>query len=241
MLSDLFPRRCVLCGLAAERLNICAGCYADLPWIRHGCARCGLPMPAGMSEGVCATCLRGQPRAFRIRSALVYEYPVDLMVAGAKFHRRMELACSLGELLASWVERQQSTGHLEYPDALLPVPLHRRRFASRGFNQAVEICHPLGRMLGLPVAMRVCRRVRDSPAQTSLDERDRILNMRGAFRATCDLRGARVAVIDDVITTGSTAAACAGALLAAGAAEVEVWSAARTVSLVTRSVSSPGK
>jgi ComF family protein len=241
MFAEVFARRCALCGLAAGNLNICAGCFADLPWIRHGCDQCGRPLPANVSTGVCARCLGGVARAFRSASALIYEYPVDCMVTGAKFRGRMELAYGLGELLACWVDQKQRSGHLDLPDVLLPVPLHRRRLASRGFNQAAEISRPVGHMLGLPVRPHLCRRVRDSPAQTTLDERDRLRNMRGAFRAAGELGGARVAVIDDVITTGSTAAACAAALFAVGVAEVQVWSAARTVGLSRRRVSSREK
>ena len=107
------------------------------------------------------------------------------------------------------------------------MPLHPARLRERGFNQAVELARPLARRLGVPLAAALCRRLRDTPAQASLDRAARRRNVRGAFACDGDLSGRHVAVVDDVLTSGATIDALARALKKAGAARVSAWVAAR--------------
>jgi ComF family protein len=168
----------------------------------------------------------------RCRSALIYEYPVDRLITRAKFQSRAECARALGEMLSVYLRAARIGGGLALPDALLPVPLHRDRQAQRGFNQAAEIARPVSRALHLPV-LRGCTRIVNTIEQTTLTGAARRANIRGAFRVTADLRGARIAIVDDVLTTGSTATELATRLRAAGAASVEVWAVARSASQIT--------
>ena len=229
-LDTLIPRQCVLCGLESGAGNTCVGCQQDLPWILQGCGRCGGPLPPDCGSNLCGRCTVAITTADQVASALVYEYPVDRLIAAAKFHGRLEIACALGELLGIWLRRHHTEAHFDMPDVIIPVPLHRRRLASRGFNQALEIANPVGRMLGLTVERRACQRVRDTVAQTTLTGRTRRRNVRGAFRANAQVAGLCVAMVDDVLTTGSTLAALGAALRAAGARSVQAWSVARSVS-----------
>jgi ComF family protein len=206
LLAWLIPRQCVLCGEVSGELAICGACRADLPWL----ADAG---PATAS---------GTGRAL---AALSYEYPVDRMVTRAKFHGQLHFAWALGELIAAVVEERGG----ELPDLLVPVPLHRERLARRGYNQALEIGRPVAELLRLKLAPSVCERVKPTAEQTGLSAAERRRNLRGAFRVRSPCTGARVAILDDVITTGSTTAALARAFRAAGAAYVEVWAAARTL------------
>jgi ComF family protein len=206
LLAWLIPRQCVLCHEASGELALCGACRADLPWL----ADAGSAAAGG---------------AGRALAALSYEYPVDRMVTGAKFHRQLHFAWALGELIAAVVEERGG----ELPDLLVPVPLHRERLARRGYNQALEIARPVAERLRVRLAPSVCDRVKPTAEQTGLSAAERRRNLRGAFRARLPFSGARVAILDDVITTGSTAAALARALRAAGAAHVEVWAAARTL------------
>jgi ComF family protein len=143
-------------------------------------------------------------------------------VHGLKYRRRRRVAAALGPLLAA-----------RYPydrDAILvPVPLHARRLRSRGFNQALLLARALGRRYGLEVAARALVRVRDTHIQPGLSAADRRRNLRGAFavRSPEIVAGRRVVVIDDVLTTGATADACARSLVTAGAARVDVYTAGR--------------
>jgi len=237
-LTALFSCDCLLCGLPARSGNICAGCRADLPWIRRPCQRCGAPRPAERANDECAPdeCTICRPRlngVYRCRSALIYEYPVDRLITRAKFQSRPECARALGEMLNVYLRAARIGGSLALPDVLVPVPLHRDRQARRGFNQAVEVAGPIARAWRLPVMQRGCMRIVNTIAQTALTGSARRANIRGAFRVTADLTGASIAIVDDVLTTGSTAIELATTLRSSGAASVEVWTVARAARQIT--------
>ncbi|RMF95238.1 MAG: ComF family protein [Gammaproteobacteria bacterium] len=222
--SRILPQACALCGLPAGQRRVCRGCRDDLPWLEPACPRCARPLPFRAALCDCSELtLAGIDRLF---AALAYEFPVDGLLAGAKFGRQPALAAAAGELLAARLARRRD-GRL--PALLLPVPLHRRRLRRRGFNQALEIARPCARRLGIPLRPGVCRRTRDTPPQSGLGGPARRRNLTGAFAADRRLRGLRVAIVDDVVTTGSTVSAVATALRAAGAAAVEVFCVARVL------------
>ncbi len=190
-------------------------------------------------RGAAARGLRGHPLhplsgpvrvdgADRVRTALIYEYPVDRLVTRAKFQSRAECALALGELLGLRLRAARISRTLIPPDVIVPVPLHRRRLARRGFNQAAEIAAPIARMLGVPLMERGCRRVVETVEQTTLSGSARRANLRGAFHVDTCRGGLRAAIVDDVLTTGTTVAELTQAFLDAGAAAVEVWVAARS-------------
>jgi len=167
--------------------------------------------------------------ADRICTALVYEHPVDQLVTRAKFQSRVDCATTLGELLGIYLRAAHIRGCLSMPDVLVPVPLHRRRLARRGFNQAEEIARPLARVLRVPVLVRGGCRVVNTVEQTALSGAARRRNIRGAFRVGADLDGVNAAIIDDVLTTGSTVAELAATLRSAGADTIQVWAVARSL------------
>ncbi|MFQ5634712.1 MAG: ComF family protein [Gammaproteobacteria bacterium] len=228
-LAALLPTICLLCGRPARGRNICRGCRADLPWISKPCSRCGAPLPFDDDATQCGACRPALAAAECIRTALVYEYPVDQLVTRMKFQSRAECAVALGELLCAYLRPRHRRGSVPLPDVLVPVPLHRRRQARRGFNQAEWIARPLARSLGLPMLTRSCTRTLHTVEQTSLSGAARRRNIRGAFRVSADLGGMTAAVVDDVLTTGSTAAELAATLRAAGAGSVVVWAVARSL------------
>ena len=157
--------------------------------------------------------------------------PVDDLIRQLKYHGVTANARVLGVLLA---QTAQECGG-EMPRLLVPVPLHASRLRERGFNQAAALARYAGRMLDIPSAGNLVRRVRDTPSQTSLSVEQRHRNVRGAFavngaRALRKLSGAgHVAIVDDVVTTGSTVAELKLTLLAAGVRWVDVWAVARVV------------
>lgn len=228
-LAGLFPRRCILCGARSGNSNCCAGCRGDLPWITVACRRCGDVLPAEYNGEICGHCPILEPVIDRIVSALVYEYPIDRLIAMAKFQRRIDTAFALGELLANFLSDRFITGDLAMPDLIVPVPLHPRRVAQRGFNQANEIAGPLARRLDIPLETKSCRRIRNTVEQTRIDAAERFKNTRNAFAVAVDLEGRHIAVVDDVITTGSTARALARCLQHAGARHIQIWTVARTI------------
>lgn len=233
--ATLLPRDCLFCGQMIRGTGggraCCSACHADLPWIAHPCERCGRPLPVYRAPDLrrCADCgrLAVTSAVPLIRSALIYTYPVDRMIAAAKFRARLDYACELGELLADYLTGPCGPGEL--PEIIVPVPLHRRRHALRGHNQAAEIARPVADRLGLPLVLNRCRRLRHTPEQTSMTGTQRRRNLAGAFAADAELRGRRVAIVDDVLTTGTTVRAVSVALSGAGAAGLQIWTVARTL------------
>lgn len=142
------------------------------------------------------------------------------MIHAFKFRGDLAAGRLLAELLTD------ATAHRS-PDFLLPVPLHPRRMRQRGFNQSLELARQLGRRQRIPVASKLLSRIRDTPPQHTQPAKRRRANIRGAFQVKQELSGAHIALIDDVLTTGHTAAEIAHTLKQAGAARVEVWVAAR--------------
>ena len=221
----LLPHSCVLCGVHLDSARFCEDCRAELPWIGVACGRCGLPLVAPLSAGThCVHCQRSPPAFDNAFAPLVYTFPVDSALKALKFRRQLFYAPAFGELLLPLLQNM-------FPDvdALLPVPLHRRRHASRGFNQAAELCRPLRRASGLPLIANV-RRTRLTKPQTGLDATERRRNMKSAFEVRGALGFRHPLVIDDVITTGETCGELAGTLRRAGAERVSVLAVARAAS-----------
>ncbi len=232
--------RCLLCGEAGHLgLDLCAACVASLPWNPCACDRCGLPLPAVAGGGggsdtdggrmpgdaghvTCGTCLRRPPPQARCVAAFRYATPVDRLLPRLKFHADLAAGRLLAQLMGI------ACAGAERPHALVPLPLHRARLRERGFDQALEIARPLARMLAIPLRADLLVRSRPTTAQSRLDAAQRRRNVRNAF--TVDRRRSvpvHVALLDDVMTTGATVHAAAGALRRAGVQRVDVWVCAR--------------
>ena len=217
----LYPPVCVLCGAPGhDGIDLCAACRAELTAPVRRCPSCAAILPRG-ADGPCGACLRRPPVFDAAYAALSYRPPIDRLVTGLKFHGRLAMAGLFGELMAADLSGR------EPPDLIIPVPLHPKRLRERGFNQAREIARPLARRLGVPLAPQAATRIRATPPQTELDARARKRNVRGAFAATEDVAGRRIALVDDVMTIGATLDELAKAMKRAGAARVEVWVADR--------------
>lgn len=220
--SLLYPARCVLCDAPGDGgLDLCRGCHADLPWLRHACVRCATALPPAAGVELCPGCLR-RPAPFTAACVpLHYATPADWLIVQLKFHRRLSHARLLGALLAA------HAAGTDCPDALIPMPLHRRRWRERGYNQAAEIAAETGRRLGRPVWRTAVRRTRPTAPQMELPAARRRANVRGAFAASETVSGRHLAIVDDVATTGHTAAELARTLRRAGARRIDLYCAAR--------------
>lgn len=225
-LSRLLPPTCVLCGAPGQHeLDLCAGCLRDLPRNERCCPRCGIPLSDAQPAGtLCGKCLRRPPPYETCHAAFLYLDPVPAMIGGAKFHGRLNLARLLGILLARSLSRHRA----DMPEAIVPVPLHPRRMRERGYNQALEIAKAAGAVLGVPVDGRCCVRTRAVTPQEGLQKAERRRNVRGAFAMRRGIETRHVALLDDVVTTGSTAAEVTRVLREGGAERVDLWAVART-------------
>jgi ComF family protein len=215
-----------MCGLTASDRNLCVPCLADLPRVLNGCRGCAASLQLG-SDRLCGVCSRRGPAWHQAVAALRYEFPARELVCRFKFRRDLASGAVLADLLT---EAVRAMGQ-ELPDAIVPVPLHRLRLYVRTFNQSDFLARRVGRSLGIPVYGGMLRRVRHTAAQSGLDAKQRRRNTRGAFagnRGRLRRAGAKhIALIDDVMTTGATLAACSAALRSLGVRRVSAWVVAR--------------
>jgi len=209
---------CLLCGAESGPELLCPACIGELPALPESCPQCALPSPAA---AVCGSCINRSPHFDATLALWRYEFPCDGLVQALKYRAQFALAGFFARSLAS--------RPLPEVDVVLPMPLHAKRLAERGFNQALEIARGLARYRGTPIEPRGVLRVKNTPPQTELPYEDRAKNVRGAFLCELDLSGASVAVLDDVMTTGATLNELARVLKRAGARRVENFVIARTV------------
>jgi ComF family protein len=214
---------CPRCGFDSPD-GFCADCRREFPRIEAPCLRCGLPPP-------CDPCpaLAGDWHVDAVRAPFVYGPPLARYVQNLKYGRERHLGRALGRLLAAGIERAGIDSAAPEVDVLVAVPLHRRRLRARTFNQADEIGAAVAKLRGVPLLGAGVRREIDTQPQTELDRAERLRGPRRAFRVNRRFEALRVAIVDDVITTGATVNALASALKGAGATRVEAWAVARSV------------
>jgi len=223
VLDFALPPRCGGCGAIVDDVDsFCTDCWRKLEFLQGGCERCGLPLKGTEAE-TCGACLAQPPRLDRIRAAVAYDDISRSIALRLKYGRKIALARTMSRYMRPLV------GELPSDALLVPVPLHRRRLWSRGFNQSAIVARELSRRTGIPVAVDALRRTRATPPLKGMGMRQRRRTVAGAFRSTMDLRGQTVILVDDVLTTGSTANACARVLKRAGAGRVDLVSWARVI------------
>jgi ComF family protein len=216
----LLPPACVLCGREGhDGRDLCRACAAELPYLETACRRCAIPLP---QAGICGRCQQKSPTFDVAHAVFDYSPPVAQLIQRLKFNGKLYNARLLGGLMAERLAAAQ----VELPELIVPVPLHTARLRERGFNQALELARPLARGLGVPLAAGLCRRRQATAPQTGLDARARRRNLKGAFEV-CGTSAGHVALVDDVMTTGSTVEVLARALKRAGVGRVDVWLCAR--------------
>lgn len=212
---------CVACGGPARQADLCEDCTASLPRLHTCCPRCAQPLT--VAAPACGRCLLRPPLFDQAWAAWRYAEPLDRLIQRFKLGGKLATGRALAETCARLLGARG-----DLPQLLVPVPLHPLRHRQRGFDQALELARVLGRSLRIPVAAKALQRVLDTPTQTGLNRRQRRSNMRRAFalgELPAQLR--HVALVDDVLTTGATANACARVLRKAGLQRVEVWALAR--------------
>lgn len=220
-LSWLYPHLCPLCGTKSQS-GFCAGCEQDLPVLQHHCLRCGIGLP-DVCTTTCGHCQANPPYFQQVISAYLYQPPVSQLIAALKYQQRLSLLPAFATALVKCVQRNAIP-----VDVILPVPLHHSRVRTRGFNQSLELARHLARQMSLPIANNVERHLATA-SQASLSSQQRQQNVRGAFRICAPLHYRRIAIVDDVVTTGSTVNEIARLLKSGGADEIQVWCIARAV------------
>lgn len=220
----LFPQRCPVCNQeahASSALPLCAGCWDSIQrYTGPSCRTCGLPTISEHTD-LCQSCLTDPPAFRHALSYGIYEGILKEAIHLLKFNKHRRLAKPLAALLAK----------LDLPEAdlLVPVPVHVNQLRIREFNQTALIAKHLSRLKRIPLVIDGLCKVKDTAAQIDVDRKERLRNLRKAFAASEQVKGKRILMVDDVITTGATMRECARTLMKAGAIEVNVIALARSM------------
>ena len=216
----LLPPTCILCGDSGNENNdLCAACYSDLVRNRPRCYRCASDFDApNLATGLCPVCTLNPPAFDETFAPFAHSQAIRHLILKLKFHHHSPSARLLGTLLANYVQTAA-----ERPDCIIPVPLHQKRYRERGFNQSVEIAKVVSKILNVHLDTTSCMRHRDTAHQVGLNGYARTENMKDAFLVNESFQAKHVAIIDDVMTTGSTVQELAMALKTAGCHRIQVW------------------
>lgn len=220
----LLPPTCILCdNRSFSDKDICQSCLNQLIENSNCCYQCGNPLTEfSQSDTVCEQCLKNPPDYDYTVAPFAYQGGMRYLVTQLKFNDNYKNARVLGLLLAEQLQQ-----HTPLPECIIPVPLHKNRYQERGFNQSIEIARTVARQLKIPLELNACIRHRNTPHQVSLPAKQRHTNIKNAFSIVKPLHYSHVAVLDDVMTTGSTVTEIAAVLKKAGVKNVEVWVCAR--------------
>ncbi|SHK34380.1 comF family protein [Marinobacter antarcticus] len=218
---------CVGCLSSTSVNGLCCSCEADLPVNRWHCHCCALPLAFSGADLLCGDCLTSPPPFDRSLIPWRYQYPVDSMISRYKYNGQRKFARPLVTGFSDYLQSAFEGCSDAKPDILIPSPMLPARRRKRGFNQARDIAESLGQALSIPVDAGVVRRIRKVQSQRGLSREARLANLRGVFKV-CAAVPERVAIVDDVVTTGATMRLLASALREAGAQEIQVWALART-------------
>jgi ComF family protein len=223
---SLFHERfsnCRLCAGPADRPGgLCHACLADLPHNHHPCPRCGAVL-THVSATPCGECQRQPPQFDHAHIPYYYAPPLIPFIIGLKFQGRLADARLLGDLFLASLDKAE----YPLPECLIPVPLHPIRLRERGFNQALELARPISQQLNLPLEPHVVQRRLHTRPQSELSGVTRRRNLRRAFHPAAPIPYQHVALIDDVVTTGSTLNELAKVLRQTGVKTIQIWAIAR--------------
>jgi ComF family protein len=222
--DTLLPPTCILCGNKGfSSLDICETCHQRLPRNNICCYRCAEIFASPiLAPGLCGRCLNETPAFDETYAPFIHQDEIRHLITGLKFGAQFKNARLLGSLLADHLGKTA-----EKPDCIIPVPLHKARYHERGYNQALEIARTVSQKLHIPIDYASCTRRKDTPHQTGLSAKKRRQNVHRAFSVQKPVHARHVAILDDVMTTGSTANALAIELKRAGVGRVDVWVCAR--------------
>lgn len=226
LLDFALPARCAGCGTIVDEVHsFCPSCWMQIHFLGDdGCQTCGLPLEATDSEQ-CGACIAMPPRIHRTRSAVAYDELPRGIALRLKYGRKVALARTMARYMKPHVQAG------DHAPILVPVPLHRGRLWQRGFNQSALVARELARQTGIRSEPGLLKRTKRTPPLKGMSLRQRRRTVAGAFSVdpSVNLLGKTVVLVDDVLTTGSTANACARVLKRAGAERIELLSWARVV------------
>ena len=224
--NPFIVQHCLLCDFTAENKQlICTDCFSTLPRHPFSCDRCGLTITETPFKTHCGHCMKNPPPFDHTVALFDYVVPIPTLIWKLKFHGDLSIAQFFGQCWINLIDQFYTRNTL--PDFILPVPLHHKRLKERGFNQALEIAKPIGKHFKIPINTRICIRIKNTQAQSSLPANKRKNNMNNAFGLSYATDAKHVAILDDVMTTGNTASEISALLKIAGVERIDVWCCAR--------------
>lgn len=222
LLNILYPSQCPMCGTSSDVFNlspICSSCWSGIRRYRGpSCKVCALPFVSEHSK-VCGQCLKKTPPFSKVITYGLYEDILAEAINQLKFHGIKRISKTLGRLLLS----------LDLPETegIVPVPVTIKRLRERGFNQSLLIARVIEKESKVPLLMDTLLKKKETPPQIGLSAKERLLNLKNAFEVKGNIKGLRLLLVDDVMTTGATVTECSKVLMKAGAEEVIVLTLAR--------------
>ncbi len=226
MFTQLIGSHCLLCHaqIADASHYLCPPCLHDLPYLTHSCPQCGTALTK-QTDTSCGKCQANTSPIQQTFSLFHYKPPVNHLIKQLKFHHTLLIANLFGKLLAEAIKQQDTP----LPDCIIPVPLHTRRLRERGYNQALQIAKPLAKELGIPLQTSLLVRSKYTRPQTDCSFKERKTNLRNSFSCTLEATSYQsIAIVDDVITTGTTINEAAKVLRRHGVKQVFAWSCAHS-------------
>lgn len=228
LISLCLPNYCILCQASSEdTLNLCLHCRKALPELSQPyCSQCAHPLNSDKAS-FCARCLKESPAYQQTVAGWLYQFPIDYLINELKNQQRLSHAKVFSQLLTPKIQQHYQDQPL--PDIIIPTPLHWRRLWQRGFNQSDELVRYLSHRFNIPI-QRCLKRIRYTEKQQGLNAKQRRHNLHSAFAVPHQqaIQGKIIALVDDVVTTGTTVQLMSECLLTAGAKEIHIWCIART-------------
>ena len=220
----LFTSLCLICDTqnSSSALPICNKCLHELPRNIKVCQQCGLPIENSAAT-ICGKCQSKPPVYDKTITPFIYDNAIKHLIIELKFKKKLINAHLLGKLLVKAVSNET------LPDFLLPVPLHKKRLRQRGFNQTMELCRVLSKELSIPILTGIVEKTKETIPQSELSAKQRKQNLRNSFKVIGSIPAAHIAIIDDVITTGTTITEIAKLLKKSNSTNIQAWACARAL------------
>jgi ComF family protein len=227
LIDTVLPHHCLICNKISHLdKDLCQTCWLILPWLLSGCRQCGRPLDvAHTKELYCGPCLIQSPHYDTTIAPLIYQDPIIGLITKLKFYNNLAAARLFAQLISDRALAKYSAEEL--PTLLIPVPLHSKRLRQRGYNQAQLIAKHIAKLTNIPVDHNLCTRVRHTSAQSKTNAFSRRSNIIGAFKLNKACIAKHVAIIDDVMTTGTTVGVLSQLLKQQGVERVSIWCVAR--------------
>ena len=223
-LNWLFPQKCLICSDVPKHNHpCCRQCYLALPFYSSACHQCGQPLLA--SSDFCGRCINNSPHYDACFCPFEYKDAIKGLIQNFKYNEKPELATNLAALL----EFELFENNISLPDLIIPVPLHISRLRSRGYNQSSLIAKKVSKNLNIPISDNFISRHRNTDAQAGLSFKKRQKNLKNSFRIKNNFPAKSVALIDDVVTSGTTVNEISKILKKNGVDYIQVWGLAHTI------------